>query len=232
MDYTHFGLSIVHSGKQIGLPQRTRGPEETRAVLWSSGPLGEAFSTCQNAQPWRSGAVGVVEGRTRAGGADGGSATIRCPEAPGHVDVRPAEAVRVRDHADHLEAEPLVDLERVPTDVAQLPQAVEHAGEDLRAAQARLPVLVVGAEVEHQHAALAQPTLQLAHQHPPDAAAPESLVDHHRVQLPRVAVVLRLPADPPPQRPGAGQGPEDPLFGGQALSELFTRGLQVRPGAR
>src|SRR3954454_3977052 len=51
MDYTHFGLSIVHSGKRIGLTQRTRGPEETRAVLWSSGPLGEAFSSCRNARP-------------------------------------------------------------------------------------------------------------------------------------------------------------------------------------
>src|SRR3954470_4894641 len=28
-----------------------RGPEETRAVLWPSGPLGEACSSCRNAQP-------------------------------------------------------------------------------------------------------------------------------------------------------------------------------------
>jgi hypothetical protein len=40
----------VHSAKQINLTQRTRGPEEPRAVLWSSGPLGETFFFILNAQ--------------------------------------------------------------------------------------------------------------------------------------------------------------------------------------
>ena len=114
----------------------------------------------------------------------------------GQDDVRPAAPVGVRHHADDRETQPLIELVGMAPEVADAANRAGKVSVEIGAAERRLVLLVVAAEPQGQRAAPRDERLEIAHERRADAAALMRRCHDHRVELPRVAVVVRLAAGP------------------------------------